>query len=289
MRPTRWYSNKQEKHIAKELGGKKVPNSGATAFNKGDVVLDPLSGVGTIPFEACLNGRIGIGNDLSEMAYIVSMAKLEKPEYDLVHNELEKLEKYVEKNLNSDFISKIVEENKTFGYNKTLIDYFHEDTFKEIICVREYFLKDIHSMTPEKSLIFSAFMHVLHGNRPYALSRQSHPLTPYAPKGEFIYKNVIEHIKEKIFASYYVDDFSNFVKGKSIYGDYNDIKDLDNSVDYIICSPPFADSIRFYMQNWMRLWLCGWNKDDFKEAEKILNKRRILVYMILSSICVVKC
>lgn len=40
MRPTRWYSNKQEKHIAKELGGKKVSNSGATAFNKGDVVLD---------------------------------------------------------------------------------------------------------------------------------------------------------------------------------------------------------------------------------------------------------
>ena len=261
-----------------------------TSFtNKGDVVLDPLSGVGTIPFEACLNGRIGIGNDLSEMAYIVSMAKLEKPEYDLVHNELEKLEKYVEKNLNSDFISKIVEENKTFGYNKTLIDYFHEDTFKEIICVREYFLKDIHSMTPEKSLIFSAFMHVLHGNRPYALSRQSHPLTPYAPKGEFIYKNVIEHIKEKIFASYYVDDFSNYVKGKSIYGDYNDIKDLDNSVDYIICSPPFADSIRFYMQNWMRLWLCGWNKDDFKEAEKIFldskQKKDFSIYDSFFNMC----
>lgn len=39
-RPTRWYSNKQEKHIAKELGGKQVSNSGATAFNKGDVITD---------------------------------------------------------------------------------------------------------------------------------------------------------------------------------------------------------------------------------------------------------
>lgn len=36
---------------------------------EGDVVLDPLCGVGTIPFEACLQGRIGIGNDLSELAY----------------------------------------------------------------------------------------------------------------------------------------------------------------------------------------------------------------------------
>ena len=30
----------------------------------GDIVLDPLCGVGTIPFEACLQGRVGVGNDL---------------------------------------------------------------------------------------------------------------------------------------------------------------------------------------------------------------------------------
>ncbi len=37
-KPTRFYSNKQEKAVAKELGGKQVSNSGATPFNKGDVV-----------------------------------------------------------------------------------------------------------------------------------------------------------------------------------------------------------------------------------------------------------
>lgn len=36
-RPTRFYSNKQEKKVAKAIGGKQVSNSGATAFNKGDV------------------------------------------------------------------------------------------------------------------------------------------------------------------------------------------------------------------------------------------------------------
>ena len=45
---------------------------------RGDIVLDPLCGVGTIPFEACLQGRIGIGNDLSELAYVVTKAKLGK-------------------------------------------------------------------------------------------------------------------------------------------------------------------------------------------------------------------
>ena len=39
-KPTRFYSNKQEKKVAKALGGKQQSNSGATAFNKGDVVTD---------------------------------------------------------------------------------------------------------------------------------------------------------------------------------------------------------------------------------------------------------
>lgn len=39
-KPTRFYSNKQEKHVAKELNGKQQPNSGATLFKKGDVVTE---------------------------------------------------------------------------------------------------------------------------------------------------------------------------------------------------------------------------------------------------------
>lgn len=37
---TRKYSSKQERKIAKSFNGKVVANSGATAFNKGDVCLD---------------------------------------------------------------------------------------------------------------------------------------------------------------------------------------------------------------------------------------------------------
>lgn len=36
-KPTRYYSNRQEKSIAKSLNGKQVANSGATAFAKGDI------------------------------------------------------------------------------------------------------------------------------------------------------------------------------------------------------------------------------------------------------------
>ena len=37
IKPTRYYSNKQEKAVAKAVGGKQTANSGATAFSKGDV------------------------------------------------------------------------------------------------------------------------------------------------------------------------------------------------------------------------------------------------------------
>ena len=39
-RPTRFYSNNQEKAVAKQIGGKKQSNSGATTFVKGDVVTN---------------------------------------------------------------------------------------------------------------------------------------------------------------------------------------------------------------------------------------------------------
>lgn len=37
---TRYYSSRQEKSVAKSLGGKVVANSGACRFNAGDVVTD---------------------------------------------------------------------------------------------------------------------------------------------------------------------------------------------------------------------------------------------------------
>lgn len=36
-KPTRWYSNRQERKIAKAVHGKQTVNSGATLFQKGDV------------------------------------------------------------------------------------------------------------------------------------------------------------------------------------------------------------------------------------------------------------
>ena len=40
IKPTRYYSKQQEKKVAKVTHGKRQANSGATAFQKGDVITD---------------------------------------------------------------------------------------------------------------------------------------------------------------------------------------------------------------------------------------------------------
>ena len=45
----------------------------------GDVVLDPFSGRGTAPLQACAEGRIGVGNDLNPLAYLLTAAKVDPP------------------------------------------------------------------------------------------------------------------------------------------------------------------------------------------------------------------
>ena len=43
----------------------------------GDVVLDPFSGRGTTPLQACAEGRVGVGNDLNPFAHLLTASKTE--------------------------------------------------------------------------------------------------------------------------------------------------------------------------------------------------------------------
>ena len=44
-----------------------------------DIILDPFSGRGTAPLEACMLGRVGIGNDKNPLAYVLTAAKVNVP------------------------------------------------------------------------------------------------------------------------------------------------------------------------------------------------------------------
>ena len=56
------------------------------------VVLDPFSGRGTVALQARVEGRRGISNDLSPLAYVLTRAKANAPSYAAANEFLKSLE-----------------------------------------------------------------------------------------------------------------------------------------------------------------------------------------------------
>lgn len=247
------YQGKLKPSIANQLVSTFVPENGA--------VLDLFGGVGTIPLEAALQNKKSFSFDISPAAVAISRAKLEAPSVRKIRQVLSDLEIFIKKNSLSE---KEISFYSQFGLNRTIKDYFHPDTLREILLARKYFRQKGYS-TPEHALVLSALMHILHGNRPYALSRRSHGITPFAPTGKFEYKNTLQKLGEKIDRTLFNLKRDIFQRGIVYYQDATktwpeEIKNLDA----IITSPPFFDSTRFYAANWMRIWFAGWDDVHFK-------------------------
>lgn len=219
-------------------------------------ILDPFSGVGTIPFEACLNGRFGYGVDINPVAYNTTLAKVQVPKKEAVLQVLEKLEKFLSKGNHND--SSVDEYTRRF---------YHKKTLKEILIAREFFIKNFNSKEkdPAFSFLLSCMLHILHGNRPYALSRRSHNLTPLAPQGPTIYKSVLQSLLNKVNISYKNPLSKKYLRGSAEMGSVFDLPYKDENFHAVITSPPFWKSTRFYANNRIRLWFCGW---DYHTQEK---------------------
>lgn len=247
------YQGKLKPAIAHHLVETFVPASGS--------MLDPFAGVGTIPFEAALAGKTSFGIDISLPAYYISLAKVTAPNAKESYEYINALQQFIKKNKCT---KEELNEAKSFGFNKTLSEYYEETTLKEILLARR-FVKENYPKAPSEMLVVAALLHILHGNRPYALSRRSHPIVPYAPTGEFIYKSLIDKLKEKVDRAIKEELPLNFKNGKIFNQDTTIIWPQEiNNIDAVITSPPFFDSTRFYLANWIRIWFSGWSEKDFK-------------------------
>jgi hypothetical protein len=200
---------------------------------------------------------------------------------------VDKLLEYILNNKPSD---KTLKDTADIKFNKTIPEYFHPDTLNEIMLARDFFIDRHNPEDGNWSLVFSCLLHILHGNRPYALSRNSHPITPYAPTGEFVYKNLVDHLLKKLNKSLDTDRGEDFNQGVCYQHDILESwpKNI-TSVDAIITSPPFFDSTKFYMTNWMRYWFCGWGKSDFDQQPKsfieVLQRKSFLSYDVIFKAC----
>jgi tRNA G10 N-methylase Trm11 len=266
--------------------GKMKPSLAAflveTFTTPGDRLLDPFSGVGTIPFEAALRGVESWGFDISPPAVQITAAKVGRCDRQACLTLIEKLERRLR---GSQALKQDYSDALDIRFNGPLRDYFHPETFREVLAVRRYFL-DKPPQDASESLVYACLLHILHGNRPYALTRRSHPITPFAPSGPVERRHLIPRLRDKVERSFVTPMPDTYCIGHALYQDATawwptQIQELDA----VITSPPFFDSTRFYLGNWMRLWFAGWTRVDFaRRPKQFVDERQKLSFDVYRSV-----
>lgn len=225
------------------------------------IMLDPFAGTGTIPFEAALQGRISYGFELNPAAFTIASGKINPTTERKCNSLIKTLENFIENNSPTE---QEIKDAQDFGFNGKLIEYYDAKTLNEVLLARRYFQKNQPSKS-EEFFVMASLLHILHGNRPYALSRRSHPITPYKPSGPYEYRYLIERLKAKVQRGLQQSLPQEFKPGKVFLQDATSWwpREIDQ-LDAVITSPPFFDSTRYYLANWLRSWFAGWSPRDFK-------------------------
>ena len=250
-------------------------------FSKiGDLVLDPYSGKGTTPYQACLLDRIGFGVDVTPEAYVLTGAKVN----GIKHKEAIEYLKSIRFGISETNIKDIHPDVKVFFSTKTLA---------KILVIKERLLEDFgfkaenlnyetgevfHQTKTKKEQLaqywLGILIGILHGSSNLSLSlpcSHSFSMAPnytrnYAKKHNLKKpdRNVIQCMIEK---SFHLQSKGNArVSGKAYLGKAQELpKSWEEKFDLIMTSPPYFTAESYAWDNWLREWLLGF---DFKDVRK---------------------
>lgn len=228
---------------------------------EGDVVLDPFCGVGTIPLEADFLGRRSIGVDLNPYGFCITRAKFNRHDPDELVNWLEEVE------LDLDNVS-------TSAVSDFVRQYYDPQTLKEWLALREEVLRE------KQDFILGCLLGILHGHRPGHLSAITSLVIPYPPKSEPEYREVIPRVISKVRRTSQ-DGYPLKSRGRAILGDSRKLVIQDDSVDLILSSPPYFDTLDYVQDNRLRLEFLGFDQDGRAslKSEFLQNRKSYLSEM----------
>lgn len=228
----------------------------------GDKVLDPFSGKGTAPLEACLNERVGVGNDLAPEAYVLTRAKIRPVSYRDVVRWIDSAKPRVEREA-YDYDLDSVEDNVKIFYSKY--------TLKQILKVRDL----IQEIEDEdlSNFLKALMLGILHGPSSIHLSikcSHSFSMSPGYVK-KYIKENHLRKPKRdvlkclKLKAGRVFRDGVPAVKGCAFMKDARSLPIEDETIDFVITSPPYFNMQTYAWDNWLRLWFLGYRYRDVRE------------------------
>jgi DNA modification methylase len=219
---------------------------------KGQIVLDPFGGRGTTTLQANLEGQFAIHNDINPLSVYIAKARQFIPSYSEIEKKLAGID-----------LKQKVEFNEK---EKELLHFFHPNTLKEIINLKEILKKD---KSPVMSYIGLTALSRLHGHSNGFFSVYTFPqisISPLSQKKNNEKRNQkpeYKEIKSRILSKAKRDlkeslppFYTEFAK-KNLYLNEpsTNLKSIkDASVDLVITSPPFLDKVNYIEDNWMKAW-----------------------------------
>lgn len=248
-----------------------IPNYFISRYSKeGDTVLDPFSGRGTAPLEACCLGRIGVGNDRNPLAFVLTFAKTNTPTKGRILNRITALE-----------ASFKPENHPLDDLDWRIRMIFHERTLKQLLHLR----KELDwSGSNVDAFVAAMVVGIIHGNSTGYLSLRMPNTFSMSPN--YVKQYIATHKLEK-------PDRDSFqllrkklercyqrpkTRGKTSFRDARKLGSVDNgSVRLVVTSPPYTRVIRYGAFNWIRLWFLG---EDAKQVdEKLLCTQSLSKYL----------
>lgn len=237
----------------------------------GDVVFDPFCGRGTTPLEACINGRVGIGNDLNPLAQVLTGAKIDIPEYINVIKRIE----YLQENYKKPSILN-VDPNIRMLYDE-------EMTLPMLV----YLKNTLNTQNSIDRFIMAMLLGIMHGKHrkdgtsiylsidmPNTFSMSPNYVRNFIKDHNLqkIKQNVFELLKNRAVTLYKNEIVS--VKGKIYKRNARLICNnrgliQDESIDLIVTSPPYLKVINYGKYNWIRLWMLDKESQEVDDELKI--------------------
>jgi hypothetical protein len=236
----------------------------------GDVVLDPFSGSGVVPFEAALLNREAWSNDLSPYAYTLTRGKMEAP--------ADKEDVVLRATRLADMVDEFVLAEDLQDVPQWILDFYHPDTLKEIL-IAFRILKSQNDF-----FLTSCLLGILHHVRPGFLSFPASHLVPYLRKSKYPpeqfpemyqYRDLRSRLLAKVIRAYRRHQLPSGWEAKEYRVWQENAMNLpakDASVDTVISSPPYFGALDYARDNRLRLWFLGC--EDWKELDASLTAKK---------------
>lgn len=216
----------------------------------GEVVIDGMGGRGTTPTQACLTGRVGIGNDLNPLAYTLIKAKVDPPNKKALIRKIKELEE----GFTPTEIYEVPEKIQMLYTKKTL---------QQLVYLKE----NLNIRRKIDTFIMGIILGGMHGDStlPSYMSipmPNTFSMSPNYVK-KYIKKNslrppkhdafdVIRHRTERLYSKGMPG-----IKGKAFNEDIRNLpkklKDIKGQL--IVSSPPYLKVVKYGKFNWIRLWM----------------------------------